>query len=147
MESKGIDQPVIIRLQSSIRHPGQDEETHELETLGRYIEKSNTSYLKYDEVANDQEIRTTVKMGNAEALIMRSGAVDMRLPFIADGERPGAYGNGPANFKLIVKTNRLELTEREDVLGGRFGVAYELHAEGALLGTYELIITYTEGTK
>jgi len=147
MESKEIGRPVFIRLQSSIRHPGQDEEIHELETTGRYIERANTSYLKYDEIANDQEIRTTVKMGNNDALIMRSGAVDMRLPFIADGEKPGDYGNGPANFKLLVKTNRLELTEHQDGSGGQFGVAYELHAEGSLLGIYELLITYTEGTK
>lgn len=147
MESKGIGRPVFIRLQSSIRHPGQDEETHDLETTGRYIEKASTSYLKYDEITNEQEIRTTVKMGEEDALIMRSGAVDMRLPFIAGGERPGEYGNGLANFKLLVKTNRLELTEHKDGLGGQFGVAYELHAEGALLGIYELIITYTEGNK
>lgn len=146
MESKEIGRPVFIRLQSSIRHPGQDEEMHELETTGRYIERANTSYLKYNEIANDQEIRTTVKMGNNDALIMRSGAVDMRLPFIADGEKPGDYGNGPANFKLLVKTNRLELTAQQDGSGGQFGVAYELHAEGSLLGTYELLITYTEGT-
>ena len=77
---------------------------------------------------------------------MRSGALICVFHLITDGERLGTYGNGPATFDLLVKTNNLEFTE-EKTIGGRFSVHYELHAEGSLLGTYELKITYTEGTK
>jgi len=144
VDSITIDQPVLIQLQSSIQHPGQDAETHNLEATGTYIKKAGTSYLKFVETTEGKEIRTTVKMSDDDALILRRGALDMRLPFIVGSELPGTYGNGPASFKLRVKTKRLAINNGHQ--HGSFNVAYELHAEGALLGTYELTITYTEGT-
>lgn len=132
---------VDIQLYSSIRHPGQDQENHELRLTGQLVEKKSSYYLKYEEQQNGRKVLTTVKMGAEDALILRSGAVTMRLPFIMKGERPGNYGSGPASFNLLVKTTQLEFNEQ----AGQFHVAYELHAEGSLLGTYELTITYTEG--
>ena len=142
MESRNVN----VRLSSSIRHPEQDEETYELLATGQYIIKAGRSYLKYEEEQNGKRIQTTIKMGAEDALIMRNGAVDMRLPFNLEGERFGTYGNGPATFDLRVKTERLEFIEKEDVFGGKFGVMYTLLAEGSILGKYELTITYTEGT-
>ena len=144
MESKKIGQPVRIRLHSSIRHPGQEIETHELQATGQLIEKANAFYLKYDEDHNGDNIKTTLKMSDRDALIMRSGAVKMRLPFDTEENRVGEYGNGPATFALQVKTNHLEF--KGEQTGGQFNVHYELHTEGSLLGTYKLNITYTEGT-
>lgn len=142
METQDRVRNVDIQLHSSIRHPGQDQEIHELSLTGQLIEKKGTYYLKYEEQQNGQSVQTTVKMGTEDALIFRSGAVSMRLPFIVKGERAGNYGSGPASFSLLVKTTRLDFEEQ----AGRFHVAYELHAEGSLLGAYELTITYTEGT-
>lgn len=135
---------VSVKLQSSIQHPGQEKEVHLLETTGRYIKKAQTSYLKYEETTNGEKIDTTVKIMDGEALILRSGAVSMRLPFVKEHERPGTYGNGPAAFRLNVKTTALDFTDKD--AGGEFNVNYELHADGALLGTYEITITYSEGT-
>ncbi len=145
MESKNISRPVKIRLHSSIKHPDQDPETHELEATGQYIKKSNSVYLKYEEHHNGKKIQTTVKMDNNEALILRSGAVKMRLPFDTERMRPGEYGNGPARMKLLVKTNHLEFIEQTHQDDGQFTAAYELHAEESLLGIYEITITYSEG--
>ncbi|WP_203248410.1 DUF1934 domain-containing protein [Sporosarcina beigongshangi] len=141
METQDRVRKVDIQLHSSIRHPGQDQESYEMNLAGQLIEKKGIHYLKYEEEQNGQLVLTTVKMGAKDALIFRSGAVKMRLPFISKGERPGNYGNGPASFNLLVKTTHLDFNEQL----GRFHVAYELHAEGSLLGTYELTITYTEG--
>lgn len=134
---------VSIKLQSSIQHPGQQKETHALETTGRYIQKAQTSYLKYEEISNGDKIDTTVKIMNDEALILRSGAVQMRLPFVVDEEKPGTYGNGPAALRLNVKTTALDFTQQ--AASGTFNVMYELHASDGLLGTYEITITYSEG--
>ncbi|MER2088514.1 MAG: DUF1934 domain-containing protein [Sporosarcina sp.] len=146
MESREKERNVKIKLQSSIRHPGQDEEKHELNATGLLIEKAGKPYLKYEEEQGGKRIQTIVRLDSSDALIMRRGAVNMRLPFIEAGERSGTYGNGPAAFDLVVKTEKLDFTERKDGSGGRFNVNYNLHAEGSLLGTYELTITYTEGT-
>lgn len=147
MESKNIIRPVKIRLHSSIKHPGQDIEIHELEATGQYIKKSNSVYLKYEEQHNGQKIQTTVKMDKNEALILRSGAVKMRLPFDTERAKSGEYGNGPARMKLLVKTNQLEFVETEKRGEGQFKVVYELHAEESLVGTYTITITYSEGIK
>lgn len=137
-------QNVNIQLSSSIRHPEQDEETHELHLTGQCIRKAGRFYLKYQEVQNGNTIQTTIKMGDEDAIIMRSGAVNMRLPFQMEGERQGIYGNGPAAFELIIKTEHLEFTGSAS--DGRFSVSYDLLAEGSLLGKYKLTITYSEGT-
>lgn len=145
MESREKERYVKIKLNSLIRHPDQDEEKHELTSTGLLIKKAGNSYLKYEEQQSGNSIQTIVKLDSKDALIMRRGAVTMRLPFVAAGERPGTYGSGPATFDLVVKTNKLDFTMQEDNSGGRFNVNYDLHAEGTLLGKYELTITYTEG--
>ncbi|MBE1555754.1 DUF1934 domain-containing protein [Sporosarcina limicola] len=147
MESQDSERKVNIRLHSSIQHPGQDEEVHELKLLGQLIEKKGKSYLRYEEQQSGNLIRTTVKLDAEDALIMRKGAVNMRLPFVVAAEdRAGSYGNGPASFNLIVKTHRLEHKEEQGGTGGEFKVHYGLHADGSPLGTYKLTITYREGT-
>lgn len=146
MDSKQIERPVRISLHSSIQHPGQDKETHEMQMAGSYLEKAGNAYLRYVEEQDNEKIQTTVKMGNDEALIMRTGPLKMRLPFVVDGERPGEYKNAHANFKLLVKTKKLNYLKETDI-AGRFVVHYELYTEGSLLGTYELSITYSEGIK
>ena len=139
MESKMVGRNVDVRLQSTIRHVDQDADKHELATSGTLVEKAGKTYLQFVENQNDQQVRTTVKLEENDALIMRNGAVQMRLPFSLGEVRPGTYGSGPATFNLLVKTTKLE------VGSDTFEAHYELHAEGALLGTHELIITYTEG--
>ncbi|MHA6258945.1 YwiB family protein [Sporosarcina sp. CAU 1771] len=138
-------QYVTIQLKSSIQHPEQDEETHNLQLTGECIQKSGRLYLKFVETQDSEAVQTTVKLGEEDALIMRSGAVNMRLPFELEETRPGNYGNGPAAFELIVQTKRLEFVG--NVSNGQFNVGYNLLAEGAILGTYKLSITYSEGTK
>lgn len=147
MDREQLGHPVQIRLHSSIQHPGQDKETHEIQTIGRYIEKAGTAYLKFTEQQQDEVIQTTVKMGNDQALILRSGPLKMRLPFLKDGDRPGEYKNAQANFKLVVRTKHLESIKEPTATEGRFSVHYELYTEGSLLGKYEQSITYSEGIK
>lgn len=138
---------VAIRLHSSIQHPGQEKETHEMHLTGELIDKKGKTYLRYEEQQDGSRVSTTIKFGEEESLILRGGAVSMRLPFAINEERMGTYGSGPATFDLLVKTNGLEISKNADDTRGRFDVQYELHGEGALLGTYELTITYMEGTQ
>ncbi|MCZ2257491.1 DUF1934 domain-containing protein [Sporosarcina sp. G11-34] len=142
MESRNVH----VLLNSTIRHPGQETETHELKATGQCIVKAGRSYLKYEEDHDGKRIQTMIKMGANDALIMRKGAVDMRLPFNVEEERQGTYGNGPATFGLVVQTERLIFEENENTFSGTFSVMYSLWAEESVLGNYELTITYTEGT-
>lgn len=139
MESIKDGKQVEVLLRSTIRHAGQEAESHELKSAGELTVKAGKTYLRFEEKQNGQQVRTIVKLAQEDAFIMRSGAVQMRLPFTPGEIRSGTYGNGPASFQLLVKTKKLEVTD------DRFTAHYELHAEGALLGKHELTIYYTEG--
>lgn len=144
MESKPSGRPVSILLRSSIQHPGQDKETTEVNLTGRYIKKSQSSYLKYEEDQNGGTVQTTVKMCNDDALIMRSGAISMRLPLSLSEIRSGKYNSGPMQLELFVKTNKIDFNEEPNNTNGRFIVQYQLIDGEAKVGTYELTMTYTE---
>ncbi len=144
MDAKTSSETVHIQLHSSIQHPGQEKERHELQSVGKYMEKNGSAYLQYEEEQDGQKIQSIVKLGSKEGLIMRSGAINMRLPFSIDEMRLGEYRNEQMTLKLQVKTTALNFM-RENDRNGKFVVAYELHAEGSLLGKYELSITYSEG--
>lgn len=144
MERQQLEKQVDIRLHSSVRHPGQAKETQEFRLTGRLIEKRGTSYLQYEEQQGGT-IETIVKLDPNEALIMRKGAVRMRLPFSVENRRIGSYGNGPVTLDLHVETDHLRFTQEQDGLSGQFDVQYRLSDGSSLLGTYHLIITYTEG--
>lgn len=144
MERQQHGKQVNIRLHSSIRHPGQAKDTQEFQLKGRLIEKRDTSYLQYEEQQGGT-IETIVKLDSKEALIMRKGAVQMRLPFSVENRRIGSYGSGPATFDLLVETDHLQFTQERESGGGRFEVRYRLSDGKSLLGTYNLTITYTEG--
>ncbi|MBY0221178.1 MULTISPECIES: DUF1934 domain-containing protein [Sporosarcina] len=142
MEAPKQQKAVLVQLRSKIQHPGQPAETHEMQATGQIIEKKGQAYLLFEEQTEGMpSVRTTVKLHAEDAFIMRKGGVQMRLPFRTDDARFGTYGNGPAIMDLLVETKKLQWTP------GIFSVAYDLHAEGNLLGKYQLTITYSEVTK
>lgn len=146
MDRKVMGEIVQVQLHSSIQHPGQEKETHKIQAIGRLTEKSGSVYLQYEEGQDNEKIGTILKMNAEEALIMRSGAIKMRLPLVENEERQGEYRNGPVALKLQVKTTHL-VFNKETGQKGSFQAAYELHAEGSIVGLYELSITYSEGKK
>lgn len=73
-----VEKNVKIKVISTICPIEGDEETYELWLQGVWLKKNSKMYLRYEEVIEDQTIRTTVKMNNDDALILRSGAVNMR---------------------------------------------------------------------
>lgn len=147
MASATNSRSVQITLHSSIQHPGQKKEQHHLRLTGQLIQKAQTNFLKYEEQLDDLRVRTTVKMTEDEALIMRSGGVSMRLPFSLEQIRAGQYGNGPAQFNLNVKTASITTKHDEAKGAGSFSVHYELLDNEQSMGTYELTLTYTEGNR
>ncbi|PIC64724.1 hypothetical protein CSV79_05015 [Sporosarcina sp. P13] len=138
MEAPKVD----VQLRSVIQHPSQPAETHHLQASGEIIEKKGQHYLLFDEKLEGMPtVRTTVKLHAEDAFIMRKGGVQMRLPFRPNDSRIGTYGNGPAIMDILVVTKSLHS------MPGQFAVAYELHANGTILGNYELTITYSEVTQ
>lgn len=140
MSDVGTD--VKIKLVSSIIPTEGEQETYEMWLQGTFIEKSGTPYLRYEEMQDDQTIRTTVKLTNEQAFIMRNGGITMRLPLNTAQPERGRYESKFGLIPLMTETNQLSYERLET--GGQFRTAYELIIDGSSVGNYTLEINYTE---
>ncbi len=132
---------VNIKLTTIIRQPDAEDQVMELRSEGVLTEKNGRRYLQYDERQDDLDIRTTVKLGETDAVVMRSGGLQMRLPFLLDKEQTGNLRHGEESFMLTTKAHELIMTE------SRFKVRYDLALGNEFAGEYEMEIQFTEGTK
>ena len=133
---------VNIKLISTIRPIDGESEGHEMVLTGQLLEKAGSIYLKYEEVQEDKTIRTTMKLGNEQALIMRTGAVKMRLPLNIIEQQMGHYESEIGSMPLVIDTK--EMTYTKQAVSGDFHVQYDLLMGGQSVGNYTLDITFTE---
>lgn len=132
---------VKIKLTTTIRQPGSEEQVMELRAEGVLTEKGGRRYLQYEERQDELDIRTTVKLGEQDAVVMRSGGLQMRLPFLLDKEQTGNLRNGEGSFMLTTKAHELVVTD------SNFRVRYDLALGNDYVGEYEMEIQFMEGTK
>jgi len=137
-----LNKQVKVKLKTTIRQPNEDPENFELWATGTLIEKRGNSYLKYEEMQDDNKINTTVKMGESEALILRSGGVNMRLPFLLNAEQNGSYESEYGVLMVSTMTRKIEFEQNKH--DGYFVVQYDLHVSGQPVGEYTLEFHYTE---
>ncbi|CAM4170192.1 YwiB family protein [Lederbergia lenta] len=142
MDVKEKKKVAKIKLVTVIRHPDQENETFELWVEGSLFRKQDHTYLTFEEVQENGSVRTTVRMGEEEALILRGGSIKMRLPFILNEKQPGSYDGGYGSLAVTVHTHTLQFEHNED--RGRFIVDYDLLTGDQLVGEYNLEFTYTE---
>ncbi|MGM9948915.1 MAG: DUF1934 domain-containing protein [Lysinibacillus sp.] len=140
MSDVGTD--VKIKLVSSIMPTEGEQETYEMWLRGTLIEKSGTHYLRYEEVQDGQTIRTTVKLTDDQAFIMRNGGVNMRLPLNTAQKERGRYESRFGLIPLMTETYQLSYERLE--AGGQFKTRYDLIIDGSSVGNYTLEINYTE---
>lgn len=141
----GAETKVKIKLNSTIIPVDGDKENYEMWLDGSLVEKSGKTYLRYIEQLEEKEIRTTVKMGNEQALILRGGGVKMRLPFNILQEERGAYDTQFGSMPIVTKTRHLSYHYNEDKsMNGTFNVQYDLIISGQSVGKYILEIQYSE---
>jgi uncharacterized beta-barrel protein YwiB (DUF1934 family) len=126
--------PVKINVKTTINR----EETYELIVFGQYSEKNQAAYLQYEEAAEEGQVRTTIKISADEALLLRSGAIKMRLPFQLHKKRAGSYEPPFGRFEATTQAKRIEHTP------GKINIVYEFALQGAPAGQYHLEITFQE---
>jgi uncharacterized beta-barrel protein YwiB (DUF1934 family) len=132
-----IEIPMKINVKTTIHQQG-GKEVHELAVFGRYLEKDGASFLKYEEVQDEGNIRTIVKVAGDEALILRGGAVKMRLPFRLHKKQQGSYEMPFGTFETITLAKRIAHSE------GLIDILYDFSMQGSHAGTYHLEITFQE---
>ncbi|MEY9977848.1 DUF1934 domain-containing protein [Lysinibacillus sp. RC79] len=133
---------VNIKLISTIHPINGESESYEMWLTGQLLEKAGSMYLKYEEVQEDKTIRTTMKLGNEQALIMRAGAVKMRLPLNIIEQQIGHYESEFGSMPLVIHTKKMTFTKQ--AVSGDFHVQYDLLMGGQSVGNYKLDITFTE---
>jgi uncharacterized beta-barrel protein YwiB (DUF1934 family) len=130
--------PVKINVKTTI----DQQETFELMVFGTYFEKGNAAYLRYEEAMEEGNVRTIVKMATKDALILRGGAIKMRLPFELNRKLNGSYEMPFGQFKTVTKAKRLDYSYENGK--GHFDVLYDFSMEGAQASTYQLQIVFQE---
>lgn len=133
--------PVKIKVNTTIWNNG-DRETFELTTFGRYYEKNDAVFLQYEEVMEEGTVRSIIKVSKNETLILRSGAIHMRMVFEMNKKHVGKYESpfGP----LAIQTHTKRLSHQLEEGTGSVDILYELHMQGALAGTYHLEVQFKE---
>jgi uncharacterized beta-barrel protein YwiB (DUF1934 family) len=114
-------------------------EIMESTATGEFFQKENASYLQYEESSDQGSIRTTVKVAGNEALILRNGAVKMRLPFALYQPMRGTYKLPFGKFETMTLAKNISLSK------GKIDLLYDFSMQGApSVGTYHLEITFQE---
>ncbi|MFE7149798.1 DUF1934 domain-containing protein [Heyndrickxia sporothermodurans] len=134
--------PVKIHLKTVIKQDAESE-SYELMLFGNFYQKGNAFFLKYDEEVEEGTVHTIVKIADNNAVILRSGAIKMRLSFHMDVEKNGSYESTFGTLLLSTKTEKIEhikTTKNE----GRINLAYDLLMQGSSSGKYEMSINYKE---
>ncbi|MFJ5717036.1 DUF1934 domain-containing protein [Neobacillus sp. NPDC093127] len=129
--------PVKINVKTTI----DDQETFELVVFGRAYHKGDAFFLRYEEVLEEGTVRTIVKVATEEALILRAGAVKMRLPFRLHKKLRGSYEMPFGTFETLTLARRIEHKE------GLIDIVYDFTMQGTPSGTYHLEITFQEDIK
>jgi uncharacterized beta-barrel protein YwiB (DUF1934 family) len=137
--------PVKVHLTTKVQHE-EKADTFELALFGRYYEKGNAAFLKYDEVLEDGTIHTIVKLSHDDALILRSGALKMRLPFNRNVKKNGSYVSPYGTMLLSTETKQLEHDKEHsgELVEGTFSIQYDLWMQDSIAGNYEMVIHYKE---
>jgi uncharacterized beta-barrel protein YwiB (DUF1934 family) len=112
---------------------------------GSFVKKAGNSYLRYEEIQEDLTIRTTIRLEEERAVILRSGAVKMRLVLNTKERENGHYESPYGSLPLETRTNELVMENNEDSkINGRFLTRYDLIIGGNSAGKYTLEINYSE---
>lgn len=133
---------IKIHLVNSITTAEGENERYEMWLFGQKAVRAGMPYIKYEEVQDDQSIHTTIKCSTDQALIMRSGAIKMRLPLSEGQISDGHYEHMLGKMPLQTVTHQLSFEETEQ--GGKFSCTYEIIMNGASVGQYNLNISFQE---
>lgn len=136
---------VKIKLVSSIIPTEGELEQYEMWLEGSCIEKGESHYLRYEEVQEELQIQTTVKLHPEQGLIHRKGGVNMRLPLKPGMRSDGHYESPFGSLPIITDTHQLAIdVQKNEKVSGRFTTQYDLLIGGNSVGRYTLDIQFME---
>ncbi|WP_227394521.1 DUF1934 domain-containing protein [Jeotgalibacillus aurantiacus] len=138
--------PVSIHLTTVITQPDGSKEALSFRSEGEWIQKNDIHYLKYDETQETGTVRTIVKMEEDSAVILRSGALKMRLAFRRGDKMMSSYESEYGTLSMITDTKIYTHTTPGSEKG-RFHIRYGLEMQGSSVGSYDMTIDYKEAAQ
>ena len=87
--------------------------------------------MKYEELASEGRIGTIVKVNQDQGLILRNGAVKMRLPFQLGAETTGSYEMPLGRFEIAANTTMLGYNELFNKSEGSIRLVYDFTMQGS----------------
>jgi uncharacterized beta-barrel protein YwiB (DUF1934 family) len=136
--SVGVPVRVVVRTTIS---QGDESEVFELVTFGRFFHKGSAFYLFYEEEMDVGKIKTSVKFSDEDAVIIRSGALNMRLAFHPDRQMKGHYDTPYGRMDTMTDTKRLTHQQMSDE-EGELNLLYDFRLQEDHAGRYQLEISY-----
>lgn len=134
--------PVNIHVISEIRD-GEETEKIEIRTSGEYYLKGSIPYLSYSEEQDYGSIRTIIKLKEAEAVVIRSGAVSMRQRFIEDAETLTNYETQFGSMQLATFTDKMSFMPGSGA-SGSLEIGYQLKIGENQTHLHKLLISFKE---
>jgi uncharacterized beta-barrel protein YwiB (DUF1934 family) len=147
LTARPIEQiPVTLHVKTKIKQ-GNDTESYELMAFGRLQKTENATFLRYNEEMEVGNVATTIKLSPKGALILRSGAIKMRMNFSERQILPGTYQTPFGTMQIETHTEKLSYLSQPNISEGTVDLIYNLTIQGSLAGTYHMTITYKEEGK
>ncbi|WP_163655090.1 DUF1934 domain-containing protein [Listeria sp. PSOL-1] len=147
--SRKVRRPVRIYITNIVRQMDSEEKT-ETTVAGVFYQDEGSYYLHYEEKELTGIIRTVIKLSDKELLLLRSGAVNMRMHFLKDGKRSTATIHSEAG-KLIFESELISCQEifAEEPVGflKELAFQYDLLNTGEYIGSYSVLIGIEEESK
>ncbi len=114
----------------------------ELIVFGSYHKKERAAYLQYEEVLEEVgTVRTIVKVSDEEMLILRSGAIKMRLSFRLQEKLRGSYEVPMGAFETATLAQKMEYYSDEQG-SGEIDLVYDFEMQGNDAGRFHLKILF-----
>jgi uncharacterized beta-barrel protein YwiB (DUF1934 family) len=135
-----LEMPVKVVVRTTISQ-GDESEVFELVTFGRFFHKGSAFYLFYEEELDVGKIKTSVKFSDNDAVLIRSGAVNMRLAFHPNRQMKGHYETPYGTMDTMTDTKGLTHQQMSDK-EGKLNLLYDFMLQEDHAGTYQLEISY-----
>lgn len=120
------------------------EDIIELTAHGHFYQKRQSSFLQYEEIGESGKTQTTLKWSGEEALIMRSGAIKSRMPFLLNTEMKGFYELPFGKVETAAIAKKISHSYNPKNGKGFIDIHYDFFMQESHAGTYHLEITFQE---
>ncbi|TLS36681.1 DUF1934 domain-containing protein [Pseudalkalibacillus caeni] len=116
---------VNLELDTVIGH-GRDKEKTNLKTSGSVFQKSNATYIKYDEHLEAGKVSNVVKITGTQVTVIRRGAVSMRQTFEQGKTTESVYQSPFGALQMEAKTTQVSFEWDEQNRSGKLSLDYQL---------------------